>query len=766
MAISHVNSTTAWTGANVTTIDVGVPSSIDDDDVLFAFIAKDDDPAATPDESGWTEIAASGETTGDDCWSGCWYRVVTDAASEPSTYGFSGDSERYVGSIMALRGVHLTDTIDSVTPSYQYQQNDTTPTAAGVSTNTDDAWICAFFGVGHQTNTTSGGTNTYDTPSGMTERADICSSGGNAGAALGMFTELRASSGASGDRTSGQTVDVTGRDHLCRMFAIRPAGAATTPIGESLALDYDMAQLAGESTELDYDIFNIIGESLAVDYDILSTIGESTALDWDIFALAGESLAIDYDMAQLAGESLALDWDIFNIIGESLAIDWGILDIIGESISLQWDILGLAGESVALDWDIHGLAGESLEIVYDMSGSVGESLALDYDLFSLIGESTSLPYDILAIIGESLAAQYDIYGLAGESLAADYDINVLAGESLAIVYDILAAAGVIGESLALQYDIRNLAGESLALDYDILSTVAESLALPYDILALAAESLSVTYDMSQLAGESLAIVYDMAGVVGESLAIDYGILNQIAESLSIPYDILTLAAESLALTYDMRALAGESLAADWDIRGLATDTLAIVYDIEGLTGIVGESVALVYDIEALPTDREADLMASKYQAIDGLRERLKIINGGTEYHFDLGRRVYSKLILPNEDGKRSYPYLCVPLIEEAQVYVTVEETWIHTTWQQIIYGFVGETTPGKISAATVDAISKLHDDIIKALMYDWTLGGVVGMDTKVLGNMSWAGAGDEENYGELQMVVQLSIRFSRDELGP
>lgn len=101
--------------ASQTSVTTDKPSGLQDDDVLVAFVVRNDDDATEITCPGFTEELFETWTDEYENQAALLYKVVTDAASEPSTYTFSTDGiARNMGvHLLAFRNVDTSDPIDA-----------------------------------------------------------------------------------------------------------------------------------------------------------------------------------------------------------------------------------------------------------------------------------------------------------------------------------------------------------------------------------------------------------------------------------------------------------------------------------------------------------------------------------------------------------------------------------------------------------------------------------------------------------------------------
>ena len=144
--------------ANTQTVGVTVThgwssgaGTLADGDVLYAFLGMGDDPGTgwVDSLSAWTALTSTNQvtSTGNDRSSGVLRKVITDAATEPSTYTFrrSGNSatDNIAAIVVRVRGADTT-TPEDATPTASQGSNDFTPAGVNIDTATDGALILTF----------------------------------------------------------------------------------------------------------------------------------------------------------------------------------------------------------------------------------------------------------------------------------------------------------------------------------------------------------------------------------------------------------------------------------------------------------------------------------------------------------------------------------------------------------------------------------------------------------------------------------------------
>jgi len=123
------------------------PSSISNGDVVVIVVGMTDNTAlGTP--SGFTEILNNLWTAGNDGCTAAFYKVITDAGSEPATYtGSCNLVTSFGGYCCALSGVDTTGGVINGNESYNIRPNDTTPATADIVTTDTNQMVFATWAV-------------------------------------------------------------------------------------------------------------------------------------------------------------------------------------------------------------------------------------------------------------------------------------------------------------------------------------------------------------------------------------------------------------------------------------------------------------------------------------------------------------------------------------------------------------------------------------------------------------------------------------------
>ena len=131
------------TVAAASTFAVEMPV-VEDGDVLVAIVGREDDFTVTP-PAGWLTGDVRAETTGNDMYTGVWYKVVTNAGAEPSSYDFTSNDtgvEEYSYWVGSFSGVDTTNVFD-VAPLWSNLQDTSSPSAPAITTLRDGAYAIA-----------------------------------------------------------------------------------------------------------------------------------------------------------------------------------------------------------------------------------------------------------------------------------------------------------------------------------------------------------------------------------------------------------------------------------------------------------------------------------------------------------------------------------------------------------------------------------------------------------------------------------------------
>lgn len=215
----HVASSSIEELSTGTSISVPKPSVVADGDVLFASIHFTGTtlPTAPSGFQLYGSVVPSSVIG-----VAVYYKVVSSAATEPTSYTWSGmSSGRITGIVTSYRGVDNTNPLDVATMNSADNQTSGSVIVPGITTTTDGA---ALVGAAVQNNSTGSVT----VPSGWTRTAHSAGGLGRTGAA-GYF--IQPAAGDIGSQT--WTFESTTLAHGVVMGALRPAsdtGTTTEPI--------------------------------------------------------------------------------------------------------------------------------------------------------------------------------------------------------------------------------------------------------------------------------------------------------------------------------------------------------------------------------------------------------------------------------------------------------------------------------------------------------------------------------------------------------
>lgn len=137
MAVSVVNTWTGVLDSNGTDVVVNV-GSITENNTLIAVISKDDDVALSSVPSGWIQII--GLESNNAMYLEVYKKQAT--ASEPASYTFTGDSEKYIATIMELGASDYS----TIAVSVSNVGSDSTPISPTITPATDYSIVISGFG--------------------------------------------------------------------------------------------------------------------------------------------------------------------------------------------------------------------------------------------------------------------------------------------------------------------------------------------------------------------------------------------------------------------------------------------------------------------------------------------------------------------------------------------------------------------------------------------------------------------------------------------
>ena len=317
MAIVIEGSVDSGPVGNVTDFVMDVPTGVADNEYLVAMFGKHDDDEPTA-PSGWTKIAFIGTEDSTDFALGAYYKKVTDAASEPSTYTWVNPTgQTFYGTMFRISGVDQSTPLDA-TPVTSTEGNTSTPDSPSLTTTINNSLV--FFLTGNNARIV----DITSAPSGTTEQSDAHGADSGAGrSSCASATLVQATAGATGAKqwtlnASYFSVGMT--------FALREGGSAhtetpadTPAVTDSVAMEVDknvaetptvtddvQTQSGFTSTPAETPtVTDNVGKAIVKNIADTPTIGDSTNAQIILALNVGDGVSTADDDSKVVGKVLA-----------------------------------------------------------------------------------------------------------------------------------------------------------------------------------------------------------------------------------------------------------------------------------------------------------------------------------------------------------------------------------------------------------------------------------------------------------------------------
>jgi hypothetical protein len=238
------------------------PSGLTNGDVMFAWIGFDHGAFPNSAPSGWVEIDRQGRTFAEPA-SICYYKVVTDAGSEPASYSWGwASSASCMGVIEAWRGIDNTTVLDT-TVAKGNGSNNVTTTSITIAT----AGAKLFLQLSGNPVSSS---DRWTTPTGMTERHEIQTP--DLDDTMAIDDETIGAAGATGTRSSALGTTFIGSSWI--KFAVRPA-AETGLYSDAGTAKLTLTPSATEATEW-ADSASVAFLGLTASFELIEAVDAAT----------------------------------------------------------------------------------------------------------------------------------------------------------------------------------------------------------------------------------------------------------------------------------------------------------------------------------------------------------------------------------------------------------------------------------------------------------------------------------------------------------
>lgn len=553
--------------AGTTGITVTKPSGLADGDVLVAFISAGDDPGGDFTCSGWTNPsgysgASSYQTTpGNDGNSAVLIKVVTDAASEPSSYTFVNTNSGNIniaGFVAAFSGVDNSTPIDDIESTTG--TNDWTPTVDALTTVVDGEMMvtCHAGLIGGASSKTAGA------PSGMTLVGTIAESR-NTGLFISseMAYAIQTTAGTFSPGSWTGTPDDSSSEWHKYTIALNPSSVAA----------YELWSAGGS--------FALSGQNATLLRDLLTLGGAGS------FALSGQNALLLKAFPLLAGNGN------FGVTGEDalMLLDRLTLGQVGS--------FSLTGYDAILDY--HTLTN------YLLQAGQGD--------FILAGNSSLLLSRLMtsgegsfAVTGENALLLRQLLTLAQDGAFILSGYNAILEKTIAGAYSLLANGGAF---LLTANDALLLPGRQIragAGNYALTGESATILATRLILGQTGGFNLSGT---SQLIYTPLAVIYHLLGDTGSFvLTGENGKLLSARIVVAQPGDFALTGQDALELVSRLLRSSG----GDYAFDGLSQlhwsgELAAYVMQTETGTFVISGDSKLVY---YLPTTRNFAFVTGRH----------------------------------------------------------------------------------------------------------------------------------------------------------
>jgi hypothetical protein len=222
VAVGFRAAATAGTTGLTTSLPISVPAGIQNNDVLIAQVAIQNDSIPITAPSGWMPIGTPVQNSGGGIMQGLYYHVVTSTLSEPASYtwAWAGSGSNASGGIAAYDGVDTSNPIDASSGAASSSASNTI-VAPSLTTTVGNTEVLGFFGARSSSAVT--------VPSNQTSRWSAQSTTGLSSSQNSSNAEgdtLQAAVGATGAFTA--TISDT-QNNVGQLVALQPIGIVPLP---------------------------------------------------------------------------------------------------------------------------------------------------------------------------------------------------------------------------------------------------------------------------------------------------------------------------------------------------------------------------------------------------------------------------------------------------------------------------------------------------------------------------------------------------------
>lgn len=490
MAIG-VRGTSSTTNTTATTTHaVTKPTGAASGDVGYVGISMNGSSISTG-PSGWTAISTA-PIAGPTNPKVVLYRRVLDGGANDN---FSMTTTTAVASGLIY---HCLTGVDNTTPEdTAVSENGSNTTAAsgtltGVTTVTDGALLIGTMGV-------NSGTTTITQPGTMTEILEV------GGKRQEMASESRATAGATGDR---QWTFGASRAWAGAMVAVRPAGAGTTPVSNTLATSWNVVKQVAQSRSTTWHVVAQVGASRSTLWNVLTTVSPKTlASSWNVLGAVAAARSTLWNVSASVSKALATSWNVLSVgltpVSKALTSSWHVIGQVAKATSTSWHVRAQVAASRATSWSVLSSVVAARSTLWNVAARVAASRSTLWHVVGRVTATRSTTWNVKVVVAAARSTTWNVRTVVAASRSTLWNVLSFVSASRSTTWNVVAGLQAVSRPLSTAWHVASRLGRTFSTYWGVTTpTVTLTVNNAAHTSASSQPSLTITHVIAQVNGAS------------------------------------------------------------------------------------------------------------------------------------------------------------------------------------------------------------------------------------------------------------------------
>jgi hypothetical protein len=381
-------------------------------------------------------------------------------------------------------------------------------------------------------------------------------------------------------------------------FITGTAGGGTTPVSQTLSLQYDVDGSVSQTLDLQYSTEASVSQSLDLQYDTQVSASQAIDLQYSVEQSVSQTSDLRYSLEGVVSQTSELQYSVEEAVSQTSDIQYSMVEAVSQTSELQYSIAEAVSQTSDLQYSVEGAVTQTADLQYSIADTVSQTSDIRYGIEESVSQTSELQYSVLESVEQTSDLRFDMEGSVSQtsdirygveesvSQTSDirYDTEQAVSQTLDVQYDNSGTVGVVSQTLDLQYSVEAHISQDLDVQYTVTNDVSQTSELQYNLLSAVSQTVDAQYSMEGTVEQTLDVRYGAESSVQQSLDLRYSSEEAVSQTSDLQYSVL----EDVSQTSDLQ----------YGIEESVSNTLDVQYDNEGTQGVVTQSLDIRYDAEA------------------------------------------------------------------------------------------------------------------------------------------------------------------------